>query len=110
MRAAEVVLNLGDDARRTSTEITRTRMAMRELEGSVSGLIRPAEQVAPELSEDGRRAQSEQRELLQARLGQLFTERRRLGAPLPPPPVGPEAPLDSQPDEDPDALGVAGLG
>jgi predicted acylesterase/phospholipase RssA len=110
MRAAEVVLNLGDDARRTSAEIARTRMALRELEGPVNGLIRPAEQIAPLLDEEGLRAQAERRELLQARLAELVDERRRIGAPLPPAAVvAPADNTDPQTDE-PEDLGVAELG
>jgi NTE family protein len=110
MRAADVVLNLSEDARRTSAEITRTRMALRELEGSVSGLIRAADQVAPPLDEEAARAQSERRARLQTELAEFIAERRRIGAPLPPPAVEvTDEPLDAQPDERPDALGVAGL-
>jgi predicted acylesterase/phospholipase RssA len=102
MRAADIVLSMSDEARRSSAEITRTRMALRELEGPVTILVRPSEQ-APPLDEAARRTQSARREELQARLVQLIAERRRLGAPLPPAAVDPYDTGDEQ-------LGVAGLG
>ena len=110
MRAADVVLNLGEEAQRTSAEITRTRMEMRELEGSLGGLIRPAEQVTPQLDEQARRAQSERRAQLQTQLAQLIADRRRIGAPLPPPAAEhTDQPNEPPEGERPDSLGVAGL-
>ena len=82
MRAAEVVLSLGEDARRTSREITRTRMELRELDGPVSAFIGVPE-LAALLDEEGLKLQGEQRQILERRLAQLYDERRRLGAPIP---------------------------
>jgi hypothetical protein len=108
MRAADVVLNLGDEARGLSTEITRIRLELRELGPPLAGLLRSPDQVAQAelaieaaVDDDGdaQRLARERQDALVTRLSAVIAKRRRLGAPLPP-----------SADASPETLGAAETG
>ncbi len=89
MRAADVLLGLGEEQQELSAEIARTRVLMREAEGPVIALLtaadvpaRPPEELAATLA--GARV----------RLRALVDRRRESGAPLPPGGCG----VDDEPD------------
>jgi len=83
LRAADVSLGLEGTARTLSTEITRTRIALRRLAGPLPSLFGAAESPIsakpddPDTWVDGEAT-------LTARLREQVTARRDLGAPLPP--------------------------
>lgn len=83
LRAADVLLGLGDEERALTADITRTRMRLRDLEGPVAG---PFVTTEPDVLSD-----EEREERLSADcdlLADLVTRRRAMGAPLPPGPCG----------------------
>lgn len=79
MRAADVILGLNDQQRQLTADITRTRMARRDLGGPLPSFLggasprrrRPAGEASAHLAE------------LAERLDQLTARRRELGGPLP---------------------------
>lgn len=77
-RAADQLLDLGDDACLLSAELTRTRIVLRRLAGPLPSLFTTDEPAVPATGwQDGEAT-------LTARLREQASARRELGAPLPP--------------------------
>ena len=79
MRASDLLLGLDDEPRSLSTELTRTRIALRKLAGPLPSLFGTDD---PEPAE--RPAWVDGEATLTARLREQSEARRKLGAPLPP--------------------------
>lgn len=79
MRAADVLLGLGDEQAALSAEIARTRVRIREAEGPIAGLLPPP---AGEPDDPTRTASTIAE--ARAQLAVLVARRRAAGAPLPP--------------------------
>ncbi|HEY7440399.1 MAG TPA: patatin-like phospholipase family protein [Acidimicrobiia bacterium] len=79
MRAADVLLDLGDEQSEITAEIARARMRIREAEGPVLGLL-----LNPIL--DNRSPEERERAIAKerARIDRLVERRREVDAPLPP--------------------------
>jgi len=79
LRAADVLLELGDEERMLTAEITRSRMRLRDLEGPVPG---PFVTTEPEELTD---AECQERRFAELDgLARLVEQRASMGAPLPP--------------------------
>lgn len=79
MRAADVLLGLGEEQSELSAEIARTRIRLREAEGPIIALLATADVPALPPEELAATVAREH-----ARLRQLVDRRRESGAPLPP--------------------------